>query len=100
MYPNPTSYKEATKHHHWCDAMSKEFEALKAQNTWIMVEPPPSQLVLEGRWLYKTKFNSNGSIARYKDYLIAQGNGQEFNIDYIDNCSHMEKNDYYSCNKS
>lgn len=43
--------------------MKMEFEALQAKSTCILVEPLTLQYILGCQWLYKTIFNSNGSIA-------------------------------------
>jgi hypothetical protein len=34
------------------------------------------------RWMYKIKFNSDGSIDKYKSRPVAQGYTQTFGVDY------------------
>jgi histone deacetylase 1/2 len=36
----PTCYSTAVKHHHWREAMNKEFDALLANGTWTLVPKP------------------------------------------------------------
>lgn len=55
---DPTSYKEAAKHSLWT-----KFEALLVENTLLLVEPLKSQHILEFRWFYKAKLNSDDTIA-------------------------------------
>jgi len=62
--------------------MHDELQALYQNNTWIIVKLPKDKHVVGSRWLYKIKFNSYGSIDRYKSCLIAQGYTQTFSIDY------------------
>ena len=35
----PTSFKEATSHNEWKEAMQKEYDALIKNDTWKLVEP-------------------------------------------------------------
>jgi len=40
FYCEPTSYEEATAKPEWQEAMQKEFDALQANNTWILLPLP------------------------------------------------------------
>ncbi|PKU85167.1 Retrovirus-related Pol polyprotein from transposon TNT 1-94 [Dendrobium catenatum] len=87
----PTSYTEAVKHQEWRKVMSLEFLALQEQGTWSLVPPPPNSSILGFRWTYRIKTNSNGTIAKYKARLVAQGNNQEYGLDYTEAFSHVAK---------
>lgn len=67
--------------------MSTEFQALQNQGTWSLVPRTNDQNILGCKWLYKTKFHPDGSLARHKARLVAQGFKQEFGIDYMDTFS-------------
>jgi hypothetical protein len=47
--------------------------------------------VVESRWVYKIKFNSDGFIDRYKARLVAQGYTQTFGIDYKETFASVAK---------
>jgi hypothetical protein len=62
--------------------MHDELQALDQNNAWSVVRLPKDKHAVGSRWVYKTKFNSDGSIERYKARLMAQGYTQTFGIDY------------------
>lgn len=78
----PTSFKEAMAFPEWQKAMSEEYSALVQQGTWSLVPLPPKAPVIGCEWIYRIKKNSDGSIARYKARLVAQGFQQTAGVDY------------------
>lgn len=62
--------------------MQDKFDALKSQGTWELVPQPSDQTIIGSKWVYKVKKNSDGSVARYKARLVAQGYTQKHGLDY------------------
>ena len=69
----PDSYAEAILDPRWQEAMQVEFDAFKANNTWIMCPLPPGKVPIGCKWVYKVKLKANGSLEMYKARLVAKG---------------------------
>ncbi|GKA13577.1 retrovirus-related pol polyprotein from transposon TNT 1-94 [Tanacetum coccineum] len=76
------SYTQAIKDVRWVDAMSKEMQALEANNTWTIASLPPNKTLIGSKWVFRIKCNSDGSIERFKGRLVAKGFNQNKGIDY------------------
>jgi len=72
-HDEPSSYEEAGKIAQWRDVMEAETEALKANNTWFIIELPSGKTLIGCKWIFKLKFNANGVIERHKARLVAKG---------------------------
>jgi hypothetical protein len=87
----PPSFAIARHIPQWHDAMASEFAALQRQSTWSLVPPSPDQHIIGCHWVFKLKRNSDGSVARYKARLVAQGNHQLPGIDFDETFSPVVK---------
>ncbi|GKC77671.1 ribonuclease H-like domain-containing protein, partial [Tanacetum coccineum] len=79
----PKSYFEASKYHHWTNAMNQEIDALLRNGSWEMVQLLKGRKAIGIKWIYKIKFRSNGEIDGYKARLVAQGFGQNEEVVYM-----------------
>ncbi|GKE88192.1 ribonuclease H-like domain-containing protein [Tanacetum coccineum] len=61
--------------------MCDEYKALIDNNTWVLVPRPPNVNIVRSIWLYKHKYNADGSLSRYKARLVANGHSQQQGID-------------------
>lgn len=78
----PQTYSQASKIKVWKKAMGSEVDALEENNTWTIEDLPPGKKAIGSKWVYKIKYNSDGSIERYKARLVALGNRQIEGVDY------------------
>lgn len=58
----PTSYKQAIQDPRWTGAMGTEVDALEVNRTWDVVDLPPGKEAINNKWVYKIKFNADGSV--------------------------------------
>ena len=81
------SYKEAVRSPEsaeWNKAMKEEIDNHTQRRTWELVPLPKGRKAIGSQWTYVIKFDSDGSITRYKARLVAQGCSQVIGIDYYD----------------
>ncbi|KAK2987365.1 hypothetical protein RJ640_007052 [Escallonia rubra] len=70
------------KHAHWRDAMAKEISTSEANNTWTLVPLSFGKRAIDSKWLYKVKFHPDGTVERYKRWLVAKGYTQIEGLDF------------------
>jgi hypothetical protein len=68
------SYSEAVRNKGWRDAMQREISALENNETWVVQSLPAGKKALGCKWVYKIKYNSDGTIERLKARLVILGN--------------------------
>ena len=56
--------------------------ALEDNDTWIVVDLPPSKHALSCKWVFKYKFRADGTMERPKSRLVVCGNSQVEGDDY------------------
>ena len=62
----PETFSEAVKDPRCIEAMNEEMQALCKNETWDLVPTSPHKKVIGCRWIYKVKYNADGSVNRYK----------------------------------
>ncbi|KAL5541856.1 hypothetical protein UlMin_009566 [Ulmus minor] len=87
----PQSYQEACGSSEWQKAMQDEIKALELNDTWSIIDLPLNQHVVGCKWVYKIKYNADGSIERHKARLVAKGYTQQEGVDYIDTFAPVAK---------
>ena len=84
--PIPQTYDEAVNDPvyglKWLEAIKRELGQLKANNTWRKETPPKDANIVTCKWVFGVKYNSDGSVERFKARLVARGFSQMYGIDY------------------
>jgi len=81
---DPIYYEEAVKEEKWVRAMDNEIQSIEKNNTWSLVDLPADVKKIGVKWVYKTKYNEDGEIAKHKARLVAKGYSQKAGIDYTE----------------
>ena len=71
--------------------MDDEMLALIQNQTWELVDLPGGKKPVGCRWVYTIKYNSDGSLERYKARLVARGYTQTYGLDYKENFAPVAK---------
>jgi hypothetical protein len=83
----PAYYKQALRSaewSHWQEAIDTEYKSLPERQTWSLEVKLAGRKIVDNKWVFKIKRNSDGTIARYKARLVAHGFTQDYGIDYTE----------------
>jgi len=78
----PKNIKEALTDELWIEAMQEEFNQFKRSEVWDLVPRPEDMNVIGTKWIYKNKYDENGTMTRNKATLVAQAYTQVEGLDF------------------
>lgn len=64
--------------------MLEKIHALEDNHTWNVMDLPKGKKLVGCKWIFTTKVNPYGSMARLKAILVAKGYAQTYGVDYPD----------------
>jgi hypothetical protein len=71
--------------------MDEEFRALIDNATWSLMPRPPRANIVTGKWIFKHKFNSDGSLDHYKARWVLRGFTQRPGVNFDETFSPVVK---------
>ncbi|KAL4385296.1 hypothetical protein GQ457_15G029610 [Hibiscus cannabinus] len=84
VFAEPTSFNDAAKVPEWIDAMKSEISAIEKNGMWFLTNLPSGKHAIGVKWVYRTKFNPDGTIFKHKARLVVKGYAQIGGVDYGD----------------
>ena len=69
----PPTFVLAKRDGNWRRAMLEEMKAIKENETWKLVDPPPGCRPINLKWVYKVKRDELGAIVKHKACLVVRG---------------------------
>ncbi|XP_058777098.1 uncharacterized protein LOC131651452 [Vicia villosa] len=87
----PTTYATAILYPNWQQAIQNELQSLKDTKTWVLTPLPHNKKAIGCKWVFKHKYNPNGTIEWYKARLVAKGFNQTEGLDYLETFSPVIK---------
>lgn len=80
--PDLIHFKTVVQSDCWIQAMNLELEALEKNQTWEVTPLPSNKTAIACKWLYKSKYNPDGTLERHKARLVILGCRQKAGVDY------------------
>lgn len=87
----PTSVKEALVDQKLYMATKDEYSALQRNETWTLVPTETTTKLIGNKWVFRVKYNPDGSISKYKARLVAKGFHQTYGVDFFKTFSPVVK---------
>ncbi|GKA12410.1 retrovirus-related pol polyprotein from transposon TNT 1-94 [Tanacetum coccineum] len=69
---DPLSVEEALQKNEWRSAMEDELHAINKNLTWELVDLPQGRNAIGLKWIFKTKFLTDGTLAAQKQWKVVQ----------------------------
>ena len=91
MHFEPKYYHQAVKLGHWRASIHEELQAMESNGTWSVVSLPTGKTPIGCRWIFKNKFNADGTLAHHKARLVAKGYNQREGIEFLEVFSPVAK---------
>ena len=91
LSPVPKTFRSALADPNWRGAMEEEHSALLQNHTWDLVPRPPRANVVTGKWIFKHKLQSDGSLERYKARWVLRVFIQRPGVDFDETFSPVVK---------
>ena len=91
LMKRPRSIHEVLKIPEWRKEVLEDVNVLEKNETWVVTKLPIEKKVVSCKWIFTVKYNSDGSVSRFKAQMVARGFTQSYGIDYQEMFAHIAK---------
>ena len=67
--------------------MHKEYKSLVDNHILELVDLPSNKSIIGSKWIFRCKYNFDGTLSRFKACFVARRYSQEAGVDYFDTSS-------------
>ena len=75
--------------------MNEEYKSMQDNKVWELVSLPEGVKPIGCKWIFKTKWDANGNVERYKTHLVAKGFTQREGTDFKETFSLVSAKDSF-----
>ena len=75
--------------------MEYEMKSMSSNDVWDLEDIPKGAKTVGCKWVYKTTYDSNGNVEKYKARLLAKGFTQREGVDYNETFSPVSCKDSF-----
>lgn len=79
-----STYHEAKDNPRWINTMKQEIDSTERNGTCKLVPRPINATIISLKWVFKVQRDTNGSISKYKERIVAKGYLQQQGVDFED----------------
>ena len=79
---DPTHYGETAEKEEWRRAMLEEMKSIEKNGTWEIIKLPNGKNAIGLKWVFKTKFATDGSLQIHKSCLVEKGYAQQYSVSF------------------
>lgn len=91
IHKEPDYVYKALQDPKWFTTMKKKYITSIKNDTQSLVLRTTYHIVVCNKWVYRVKYNTDGSLAKYKIKLVAKGFQQVVGVNYFGICSTVIK---------
>jgi hypothetical protein len=84
LLEEPLTFQQAYSHVGWREAIDREADSLKRNQTWTTINRPDGVTQIQAKWIFRTKKGPDGTIVKFKIRLVAKRFQQTQEIDYLE----------------
>jgi hypothetical protein len=71
--------------------VNNEIDSILANNIWVLIDLPPGFKPIGCKWMFRRKYDTDGSIQTFKARLVAKDFTQKKGVNYFDTYSSVAK---------